>query len=92
VSSARAGAVRAAVAALQGDRREVIEGYFLRSRSLIELGDELALDQPDVVALRDEALHALRRTLAPVLADAAQSAVSSSESSGTGSPRTLNLR
>lgn len=80
---------RAAVAALPGDRREVIEGYFLDARSLPDLSDDLALDLPEVVALRDEALHSLRRTLAPVLESAGQS---SSGSSGTGSPRTRNLR
>lgn len=80
---------RAAVAALPGDRREVVEGYFLHARSLPDLSDDLALGLPDVVALRDEGLRSLRRTLAPVLASARQS---SSGSSGTGSPRTRNLR
>lgn len=94
------GAARAAVAALPSDRREVIEGYFVHSRSLPDLGDDLELDLPDVVALRDDALRSLRRTLAPVLATSAQSqragdppeGQSSSGSSGTGSPRTRNLR
>lgn len=92
VSPDRVGAVDAAVAALPGDRREVIEGYFLRGRSLAELGDDLALDPPDVVELRDDALHVLRRTLAPVLAGMPQVEVSSLGSSGTGSPRISNLR
>lgn len=67
------GAARAAVAALPGERREVIEGYFLHARSLPDLGDDLELDLPDVVALRDEALRSLRRTLAPALGAAARS-------------------
>ncbi|WP_296601639.1 hypothetical protein [Nocardioides sp.] len=94
------GAARAAVAALPGDHREVIEGYFLHARSLPDLGDDLELDLPEVVALRNDALRSLRRTLAPVLAPTTPShqpddravGQSSSGSSGTGSPRTWNLR
>lgn len=93
------GAARAAVAALPGDRREVVEGYFLHSRTLPDLGDVLELDLPAVVALRDDALRSLRRTLAPVLLTDARSHRAgdppegqSSGSSGTGSPRTRNLR
>jgi len=87
----RIGPVEAAVAALPGDRRAVIEGYFLRERPMHLLAAELELDGEEVEEIRTQALRALRRTLGPVLAAAGQER-SSSGSSGTGSPRTLNLR
>jgi len=86
---ARREPVRAAVAALPDEGRAVIEGYFLEQRSLPELAADLGIDEGEVVRLRTEALRALRRTVGPALAVASQS---SSGSSGTGSPRTLNLR
>ena len=85
----RLGAVQAAVSALSGDRRSVIEGYFLHQRPLDQLAEDLELDVEEVEDVRTDALRALRRTLGPVLAASGQS---SSGSSGGGSPRTLNLR
>ncbi len=87
----RLDAVRAAVAALPEPRRAVIEGYFLRQQPLAELAADLEIDEPAVALLRANALLALRRTLCPALAAAPQSEASSG-SSGTGSPRILNLR
>lgn len=87
----RVHAVQAAVAALPGDRRAVIEGYFLHERPMHLLAAELELDSEDLVDLRTDALRALGRTLAPVLAATGQER-SSLGSSGTGSPRISNLR
>ncbi|HEY0951679.1 sigma factor-like helix-turn-helix DNA-binding protein [Nocardioides sp.] len=86
--------VRAAVAALPAERRAVVEGYFLDQRSLPELADDLDLDVSEVARLRTAALRALRRTVGPALAVEAQPRLphAQSGSSGTGSPRTLNLR
>jgi len=82
--------VRAAVAALPDERRAVVEGYFLEQRPLPELAAQLGIDEHEVAWLRAEALRALRRTLGPSLGVEPQSL--SAGSSGTGSPRTLNLR
>lgn len=87
----RLDAVRAAVDALPEPRRAVIEGYFLHQQPLAELAADLEIDEPAVALLRADALLALRRTLGPALAAAPQSEASSG-SSGTGSPRILNLR
>lgn len=87
----RLDAVRVAVAALPEARRAVIEGYFLRQRPLADLAADLEVDETEVVLLRADALLALRRTLGPALAVMPQSE-ESSDSSGTGSPRILNLR
>lgn len=87
----RVDAVRAAVAALPEERRVVIEGYFLRQLPLAELAADLEIEESEVALLRADALLALRRTLGPALASEPQSEVSSG-SSGTGSPRILNLR
>lgn len=84
-------AVGAAVVALPQAWRAVIEGYFLRQLPLAELAADLEIDEPEVELLRADALLALRRTLGPVLAAQRQSEESSG-SSGTGSPRSLNLR
>ncbi len=84
--------VRTAVAMLPGDRRAVVEGYFLHERTLPELAAEFELDESEVEDLRTDALRSLQRTLAPVMMAPRQAEWSSSGSSGTGSPRTLNLR
>lgn len=92
---ARVDGLRDALATLPEDHRTVIEGYFLRQREVAELAADLGLDEPGVTHLRTDALRMLSRALGPAFTTepAAQSSWSwSSDSSGTGSPRILNLR
>lgn len=82
VAAERIGYLRDAIAELPERARYVVTGYYLESRQLTELADELGVTQSRASQLRAEALDLLHEALSRLLTDDSRAGASASPEEG----------